>query len=158
MEVEIGGASKYVNYKECSEGQVLVRGVYVGRTPNKFNPDKEHFVFMDDKAGKVTLNHCGSLEKKVLNEAIVPCETRIRVEYHGKQEMTSGKFAGKEAHDVKVFVIKGDDEDKKSSSSDDMPWAKEEKAAAAAKAKPATKAAAKAKAKPVVEVEDDFEV
>ena len=160
MEVEIGGSSKYVNYKECEEGQILIRGVYVGRAPNKFNPDKEHFVFMDDDDGKVTLNHCGSLENKILNPAIVPCETRLRVEYHGKEVLQSGKFAGREFHNVKVFAITGDDAVKKSNS-DAMPWDDEKKAdkksAAVAKEKAGVKASAK-KSKPPVDVDDDFEI
>jgi len=54
------------------------------------------------------VNHNGSIQYKILDEDI-PFGTIIKLEYNGKGELTKGKYAGKEFHDVSIWVA--DDSD-----------------------------------------------
>jgi len=96
----VGGLKKYYKYNECEKGQLLVEGVFIGTSPNKFG--KENFDFRPSEGPVVSLNHAGHLAWIVENH--VPVGAEVQVYYEGKEMLDKGQFAGKEVHkfDVKV--------------------------------------------------------
>ena len=101
---KVGGPKKYFKYKECEAGQVLVEGVYIGRTPNKFG--KENFDFKPEEGPTVSLNHAGQLA--YLIENYVREGDTVQVIYEGTAVLEKGAFAGKEVHNFEVNVAEGD--------------------------------------------------
>lgn len=94
------GSRKYFRYSECTAGDVLVEdGVFVGTEQGKYGVIH---VFMLNDQSEVVLNSSGQLNylvDKYLSEG-----TRCRVVYGGKNKLTKGAMAGKEAHNFDVFV------------------------------------------------------
>lgn len=99
-----GGAKKYYKYSECEEGQVLVEGTYIGRSPNKFG--KENFDFKSITNEVVCLNHSGQLSYLVENFLVEG--QYCRVTYLGTETLEKGPFKGKAVHRFDLEVA--DDE------------------------------------------------
>ena len=96
----VGGPKKYYKYKECEQGQVLVEGIYMGTTPNKFG--KDNFDFKPEDGPTVSLNHAGQLAYLVEN--FVREGDLVQVIYDGTSTLEKGAFKGKEVHNFIVNV------------------------------------------------------
>lgn len=97
----VGGPKKYFKYSECSEGDLLVEGKYIGRSPNKFG--NENFDFKPEDGGPtVCLNHAGHLA--YLMDNYVSEGDLVQVVYDGKSKLEKGPMKGKEAHSFIINV------------------------------------------------------
>lgn len=94
---------KYVKYAECSEGDVLVSGKYVGTTTNKFNPDRPNYVF-ESNGEEVVLNTTGQLRWLIEDKAALRLGQAAEVVYKGQETITTGPMAGKPAHKFDLRV------------------------------------------------------
>lgn len=102
----VSGPSMFVKYSERKAGEVVAQGEYVGDKDGKFG--KLHLVATED--GVLNLPTTGTL--KCIFGATVRVGDYVVVTYRGKKTISSGKMAGKEAHD---FLVQVDDEAGKSS-------------------------------------------
>lgn len=105
---EVVTGRKFCKYSECKEGQVVAEGKFVGTSENQYGESYE----IETQDGVICLPSAGQLRSifgKRVGEG-----SYVRVTYGGKQEIASGKFAGKEAHSFKVEV----DNDRSESAAD----------------------------------------
>lgn len=99
----VGGPKKYVKYSECTQGDVLALGTYKGRGPTD-NFGKQGFEFESEDGVVTSLNHCGSLERKIEVDGAIAVGQTAKVVYAGKILLEKGPMAGKEAHTFDLFV------------------------------------------------------
>lgn len=92
-------------FDEREEGEVLVEGVYLGTYPNKYNADKPNFKFKDGVTGDIkVVNTAGHLHYLMVETNEAPqVGDYLQVVYQGKEKITKGTFAGKEAHKFEVL-------------------------------------------------------
>lgn len=100
----VGGPKKYFKYAECEEGQLLVEGKFVGRSPNKFG--KENFDIKPEEGPTVSLNHAGHLAYLIENH--VNEGDLIQVIYDGREKLEKGAYKGKEVHKFIVNVAESE--------------------------------------------------
>lgn len=118
---KITGKRKYYKYAECSPGQVLVEGHFIGLEAGKFGTN---LLFRDGDGEITCLNSAGQLlyvfqdpDRVERGQRMNPQPVRpgqyVRVTYSGKEEIKAAHsaFHGKEAHRFEVEV---DDERAKS--------------------------------------------
>lgn len=104
---EVGGGN-FIKYPECKPGQVLVQGEYLGEVPNKFNPAKPNFRFKNNDGSILTLPASGQLNSAF---SAIESGTLVSVTFLGKEKITKGSFAGKEANSFKIEVFSEDSQD-----------------------------------------------
>lgn len=103
---EVGGAKDYRAWDLWDNGDYVL-GEYVGTGESEtvYGIQQYHDVRVKDASfeiGKVIrLNGNGSLDSKM--EELEEGQT-VKVEYFGKKVLTSGKYKGKDFHDVRVSV------------------------------------------------------
>lgn len=113
----LNGPKVFRKWSEYSTGDILI-GKFVGKHEDQ-TYNKTHWIVKVEEAftkedpdkliGKdVVLNACGSLDKAM--EQVEEGQI-IQVEYMGMEEMSKGKYAGKEAHLVKVDLVEEEEED-----------------------------------------------
>jgi acetyltransferase-like isoleucine patch superfamily enzyme len=101
---KVSGTRKYFKYKDCAPGQVLVEnGEYLGSEEGKFGI--QH-LFRQEDGETVCLNSAGHLN--YLIEKNVKPGMHCNVIYAEKVALTSGTFAGKEAHNFELEIDEGD--------------------------------------------------
>jgi hypothetical protein len=107
---EIVTQRKFINYKECKDGDHLVTGKLVETRPNKFGNGHVDWVFDTGKSGEphVVLNHSGSLAY-MFNQGRLEEGDWARVHYAGQETLDKGVYKGKPVHNFKVEI----DKDKK---------------------------------------------
>ncbi len=122
---EIGGAKVYRGWKNWVEGE-YIQGVLTGTSVDNYNKTNWHIQITETniededeiiEGVTIGLNSCGSLDFKMVQ--VAEGET-VYIEYNGKGELTKGKFAGKEFHEVIVKVMGDDDDDSELSNPDDL--------------------------------------
>lgn len=92
------GNYKYVKYTEAEPGQVLAEGVYAGSKQGTYGI-QHHF----RKGDEITvLNSSGHLNY-MLENYVTKGDT-VRVKYKGTEQVTKGKFKGKDMHQFEVLV------------------------------------------------------
>lgn len=99
---KVSGAVKYYRYAECQPGQLLVEGTFLGEREGKYGKEYE---FRDVSGELVVLNKAGHLDWLMKKHAKpladgVPCQ----IYYADRNTLTSGKFAGKEAHRFDLYL------------------------------------------------------
>lgn len=79
---------------------VVASGIYLGKVENKFDADKSDYK-VDGEDSLYILNAAGSLDKQM---SMITEGQYIEVHYNGKQEIATGKLAGKSVHNFQVLV------------------------------------------------------
>ena len=113
----LNGPKTFRKWSEYSVGDILI-GKFVGKHEDT-TYNKTHWVIKVEEAfvkegaenliGKdVVLNACGSLDKAM--KQVEEGQT-LQMEYRGMEEMTSGKYPGKDAHSIKVDLVEEEEED-----------------------------------------------
>lgn len=97
---KVGGQVKYVGSKDLGKkGNVLVEGVFLGESPNKFRDGAVNFEFRPEEGPIVSLS-----DWKVLRDDLrknVKEGDRVRVVYEGKQK---AQKSGAEYHNFSLYV------------------------------------------------------
>lgn len=94
---EVGGAKKYFKYNELEQGDVLVEGKFSKSFQGRFGVQYEYL----NKCGSVhVLNSSGQLN--YLMDFVEEGDT-VKIVYDGTFKLTKGSFAGKDAHQFKLF-------------------------------------------------------
>lgn len=93
---------KYVKPSELPTKEPLV-GTYLGVVESQYG---KNYKFTDKMGGTLVVNGCGSLHNAMAN---VKEGTLVALTYGGKQKLNSGKFKGKEFHQVTVSVAETGD-------------------------------------------------
>lgn len=101
----VGGAKKYFKYSECSKGDVLVQGKYLGTSPNKFGKDNHDFKPVDG-GPTVCLNSAGHLN--YLIESNVMVGDIVQVTYEGTEKLDKGAFKGKDVHKFDLAIAESE--------------------------------------------------
>jgi len=91
------GATRYPKYAECSAGDTIVEGKYLGNYEGQYG---KQYKFQDND-GEVVLGKAGQLDYLM---AMVPEGSACKVVYDGAEVMKKGAYAGKTAHRFKVLV------------------------------------------------------
>lgn len=93
------GLPKYFKYSECKPGQKLVTmGEFIGTTQGKFG---DLYNFLELATGtQVVLNKTGQIAWRIEQGHIAEGGV-YDVTFEGKEKLTQGKFAGKEANKFK---------------------------------------------------------
>jgi hypothetical protein len=86
---------------EAGTTGVVAQGIYEGAIPNQFDEGKNDFKVREDNGDLAILNSTGSLASQM---ARVEVGSYVRISYLGKQTMSKGKMAGKQAHSFIVEV------------------------------------------------------
>ena len=111
---EIGGAKKYFKYNELEKGDVLVEGKFSKSFQGRFGVQYEYL----NKDGCVhVLNSSGQLN--YLMDFVEEGDT-VKIVYDGTFKLTKGSFAGKEAHQFKLFRDDSDEEQAEFSDEDGL--------------------------------------
>jgi hypothetical protein len=113
--VSSGGSVRFVKYNDAQKGDTLVEGWYTAKRPSKFGNDKYDYEFTTEDGERVVLNGAGHLAFQMAN---VKPGAWTKVEYEGKDIIKKGTWAGREAHNVTVFV----DNDKKQGGDKELPF------------------------------------
>ncbi len=93
------GNFKYIKYAECEAGKPIATGTYLGTRQGTYGI--QHQV-RDDKGDVTVLNSSGHLNYLLENN--ISKGDYIQVIYVGTEEMTKGKYKGKEMHQFEVGV------------------------------------------------------
>lgn len=104
MYQKVGGPKKFVKPKDCTKGEVIVEGKYIGRSYNKYG--KENFDFKPEEGPIVSINHAGHLNYMIENYVVIG--DSVRVTYAGKEALESGDYKGVESHQFEVEVSEDD--------------------------------------------------
>lgn len=101
-EISEGDAiTTYVRLGQLAAGATVVEGIYMGSSQNKMYPEKLDFQFKTIDGKDVVVNEGGNLKFRLSK---IAAGTLVMIKYEGKQKITSGPRAGKEAHNVEVLV------------------------------------------------------
>lgn len=123
-----GGRCVYRKWADWEVGDILI-GTFKGQKTDQYKKPNwliavEEAQFINFKEGKklkdqvIGLNSCGQLDKAM---ADVSEGEMIQVEYMGMSEIEEGKFAGKDAHLVKVdLVVEEGEEEEEEEEEDDL--------------------------------------
>jgi len=96
----IGGPITYLSWKDYEKNDLVVKGTFVGTTPNQFNEHKPHYlVTPEGQEGRVCLNTTGHLAWAMDQVAV---GDYVEVYYMGQEKLEKGKFAGKLCHQFQV--------------------------------------------------------
>lgn len=95
------GGISFIRMGQLKAGDLIVEGIYIGSTQNSMYPEKLDFKFKTNDDKTVVVNEGGNLKFR-MND--IAAGTLVRIEYKGKQKITKGPRAGKEAHNVDVLV------------------------------------------------------
>lgn len=82
-------------------GAAILEGTFIDSMPNKFNPSKLDFKFETEEGKVIILNGAGNLGFKM---QLVNIGDYVQVLYSGKQEATSGTYAGTPMHQFDVLT------------------------------------------------------
>lgn len=96
---EVGGSTRYVKFAEQKDGDVIVDGVYAGTIPSQYEPGFQ-YKFKEGESD-VVISPAGQLRHRM---ASVQEGDKVEIVYRGQEKISKGKFAGKDAHQFKVFV------------------------------------------------------
>ena len=94
---EVAGSKRYVKYKECDAGDVLVEGIYKRDVIGKYGVQYEFEALNGDI---VVLNSAGQLNYKM---DFISENTKVKIIYDGEITLESGAMKGKTAHQFKVL-------------------------------------------------------
>jgi hypothetical protein len=112
---QLNGPKTFRKWSEYAVGDIVI-GTFVGKHEDT-TYNKTHWIFKVEEAffktdgekfvGKnLVINSCGSLDNAM--EQVSEGQL-VQIEYMGQVEMTKGKYAGKEAHSVKVDIVEVDE-------------------------------------------------
>lgn len=94
----------YINAKDLEESGktgIILEGVYVAAIPNQFDDTKNDYKFETEDGRTVVINNTGGLRYQM--DKVAP-GTLVQITYNGKEKMTTGKNAGKLAHNFLVSI------------------------------------------------------
>ena len=80
---------------------VILEGTLIGTLPNPLNVDRLDYKIELEDGRTVVLNGAGNLKYKM---GFVDLGDYIQISYNGKQEITKGAMAGKQAHNFEVLT------------------------------------------------------
>ena len=100
---EISLQKKFINYKECKKGQLLVEGRLVQTVPNRLSKGNVDWVFEQADGVRVVLNHTGTL-RYLFNEYNVGVGDVVRIVFDGAEKMEKGVYKGKPFYTFRVWV------------------------------------------------------
>lgn len=86
--------------KEGFTGTV-VEGIYEGSVPNKFDETKSDYKIRAENGDLTIINETGSLRQQMSKVAV---GSLVQINYSGKVKITTGKLAGKSAHQFEVCI------------------------------------------------------
>lgn len=95
---------RFIRPKQLADDGILgvvAQGIYIGTTPNTFEPSRMDYKLTEDDGGTVILNANGSLTKQMSKVAE---GSYVRISYSGMKKIESGKLKGKSVHNFTVEV------------------------------------------------------
>ena len=97
------GELSFKKVKDMEKDEVF-EGTFIESTEGKYGPE---WKFQTKDGNTVVFNGTGALNYKMAQVAI---NSDVQIIYFGKEELPSGKYAGKLCHKVEVLVDDGVDE------------------------------------------------
>lgn len=98
--------------KEGFRGEV-VRGLYKSSAPNKLNKGRLDYTIEDEATGAITVvNGAGNLGYQM---AKIPVGSFLAINYNGMSKITSGDYAGTDAHSFTVLAENLEDSEESAS-------------------------------------------
>lgn len=79
---------------------VLVEGTFIESMPNHYDNSRDDFKLEKEDGSAVVINGAGNLGYRM---KLVSPGDYIQIIYRGKQEITSGKMKGREAHTFDIM-------------------------------------------------------
>lgn len=91
----------YVRLGQLSKGDTVVEGIFIGTSQNTMYKDKLDYKFKGADGKSIVVNEGGNLKARMKD---IAAGTLVMIIYQGKQKITKGAMAGKEAHNVEVLL------------------------------------------------------
>jgi hypothetical protein len=86
---------------EEDNGRVLVEGVFIETLPNHYDDTKVDYKIEKEDGSVAVINGAGNLGFRM--KSISPGDL-VQITYCGKQEISKGKFKGRQSHNFEVLI------------------------------------------------------